>query len=163
MCFYSTNSEQQNKSARSCGDRQFREAHTRGALRWRRVRNARRQAVARLITRTAKRAVWAAVRVLVLRPLRREKRLAHFTAARHSFANLGVPLEHIRRLQGVDLARCAHRDGTPRPRMVVGRALLRDFVPAAYFIFATTPRVRYILFAEDDCRMKREATLDALT
>ena len=115
MCFYSATSE---KSARSCRARQFREAHTSAALHWRRVRNARRQAAARLSTRASKHAEGASAR-----PLRREKRLALFTVARLSFANLGVPLQHIRRLQGVDLARLSVRDGTPRACMVVGRAL----------------------------------------
>ena len=50
MCFYSATSQ---KSARSCGDRHFREAHTSGTLCWRR---ARRQVVARLSTRAAKHA-----------------------------------------------------------------------------------------------------------
>jgi len=42
-CFYSATSE---KSARSCRDRHFREAHTCGAQRWRRACNGRRQVVA---------------------------------------------------------------------------------------------------------------------
>ena len=102
------------------------------------------------------------MRVCILCPLRTEKRLALFTVARLSFASMGVPPQYIRRLQGVDLARRAVRDGTPRACMVVGRALFRDFVPAAHSIFATTPMVRYILFAEDDCRMVRDASLEEL-
>ena len=104
----------------------------------------------------------AAVRVLVLCPLRREVRLALFTGARKSFLRLGIPAASIRRVQGVDLARATPRDRVPRPCMVVARALLRDFVPAARAIFAHTPRVRYVVFAEDDCRMKRGVSLEAL-
>ena len=46
--------------------------------------------------------------------------------------------------------------------MVVARALLRDFVPAARSIFEQTPGGRYVWFAEDDCRVKRGVSLEAL-
>ena len=46
--------------------------------------------------------------------------------------------------------------------MVVSRALFRDFVPAASAISEQTPRVRYVWFAEDDCRVKRGVSLQAL-
>ena len=46
--------------------------------------------------------------------------------------------------------------------MVVARALLLDFVPAARAIFEQTPGARYVWFAEDDCRVKRGVSLEAL-
>ena len=103
-----------------------------------------------------------AARMLVLCPLRRELRLALFTGARKSFLRLGFPAASIRRAQGADLAQATSRDRVPRPCMVVTRALLRDFVPAARAIFAQTPGVRYVWFAEDDCRVKRGVSLEAI-
>ena len=157
--FFSSTSQ---KSARSCRDRHLREAHTLEALSWRRARNARRQAAARLSARAASHSMAAAVRVLVLCSLRREVSLALLTGARKSFLCWGIPAASIRRVQGVDLARATPRDRVPRPSMVVTRALLREFVPAARAIFARTPRVRYVVFAEDDCHMKRGVSLEAL-
>ena len=158
-CFYSFTSE---KSARSCRDRHFREVHTLGALRWRRACNARRQAAARLVSSASEHADGASLRLFILCPLRREKMLGLFTAARLSFASIGVPPQYVRRLQGVDLARRDLRDEHPRACTVVGCALFRIFVPAANAIFAANPRVRYILFAEDDCRLARDVSLEHL-
>jgi hypothetical protein len=73
-----------------------------------------------------------------------------------------VPPQYVRRLQGVDLARRDLRDEHPRACTVVGCALFRNFVPAANAIFAANPSVRYILFAEDDCRLARAVSLEHL-
>ena len=104
----------------------------------------------------------AAVRMLILCPLRREMQIALFTGARLSFLRLGIPAASIRRLQGIDLARATPRDRAPKPSMVVSRALFRDFAPAARAVFEQTPRVRYVWFAEDDCRVQRGVSLQAL-
>ena len=103
-----------------------------------------------------------AVRILVLCPLRREMQLALFTDARLPFLCLGIAAASICRLQGIDLARATPRDRAPKPCMVVSRALLRDFAPAARAIFEQKPRVRYVWFVEDDCRVQRGVSLLAL-
>ena len=40
--------------------------------------------------------------------------------------------------------------------------MLSDVVPAAHAIFEQTPGARYLSFAEDDCRVKRGVSLEAL-
>ena len=57
------------KSARSCRDRHLREVHGRGALRWRRERNAKQQSAYRRAKRSARSARAALLRALVLCPL----------------------------------------------------------------------------------------------
>ena len=40
--------------------------------------------------------------------------------------------------------------------------MLRDFAPVARAIFEQKPRVRYVWFVEDDCRVQRGVSLLAL-
>ena len=141
------------KSARSCRDRHLREVHGRGALRWRRERNAKRQSAYRRAKRSAQNAQAELMRALVLCPLRRERQLALFTEARNSLVDVGTPPSAARRLQGIDMASARPRDRVPAASAVVLRAVLRDFVPKARVVFATNARARYVLFLEDDCRM----------
>lgn len=153
------------KSASTARDRHVREGHGSRAgrvlaRRRRRTTDSKRHKIARRSCHTAQAALAASVRVMVLCPYRREAALGLFQAACRSFVDVGMPVQNIRRKQGIDLLR------HPEVRRcdVVTRFIVRDFVPAAHKLFEKFPDLRFVWFVEDDCRVKAGTALaDLLT
>ena len=101
------------------------------ALRWRRKRDAERRLLLRRHRRGALQRESTLVCAFVLCPLRRERQLGLFSAARTSLSEAGIHPSAVRRMQGIDLLVGRDRDRGQTARSVVRASVFRDFIPKA--------------------------------
>ena len=165
------------KSATSMRDRHVREAHANArkrslAVGVRQRSDMYRKRLDRLLAGFDAGENPPPVRVYVLCPIRRAFGLGLFAGAREAFARIGVSPSAVRRTQGFDIVQKPHvrrfrrwmpySPRVPKPEDVVTAALLRCFIPCAARAFRDNQDLRYVLFAEDDCRFRRKLKASVL-
>ena len=88
----------------------------------------------------------------VLCPQRRHEM---FQQTRAHLVQRGFHISKIKRREGIDLQKYTKRHSTDIPRhQVITKYVLEYLRPELKDRFLQNPKLRYVFFAEDDCRLK---------